>query len=121
MSDSVTPMDCSQPGSSVLGISQVTILEWVVISFSRGIPNPGIKPMSPALQVDSLPTEPTEKPRNTGVGSLSLHQYIFLTQESNQGLLHCRRILYQLSYEGTSYQILIKVLLTSAAVQETWL
>ena len=37
---------------------------------------------------------------NTGVGSLSLLQGIFLTQESNQGLLHCRQILYQLSYQG---------------------
>ena len=38
---------------------------------------------------------------NTGVGSLSLLQWIFRTQESNLGLLHCRRILYQLSYEGS--------------------
>ena len=38
--------------------------------------------------------------QNTGVGSLSLLQGIFLTQESNWGLLHCRRILYQLSYGG---------------------
>ena len=37
--------------------------------------------------------------QNTGVGSLSLLQGIFLTQESNQGLLHCRRILYQLSHK----------------------
>ena len=36
--------------------------------------------------------------QNTGVGSLSLLQGIFLTQELNQGLLHCRWILYQLSY-----------------------
>ena len=63
--------------------------------------NPGTKPRSPALQVDSLPSKPPGKPRNTGVGSLSLPQGIFLTQESNQGLLHCRRILYQLSYQGT--------------------
>ena len=35
------------------------------------------------------------------VGSLSLLQGIFLTQELNQGLLHCRRILYQLSYQGS--------------------
>ena len=35
---------------------------------------------------------------NTGVGSVSLLQGIFLIQESNQGLLHCRQILYQLSY-----------------------
>ena len=39
--------------------------------------------------------------QNTGVGSLSLLQWIFPTQESNWGLLHCRRILYQLSYEGS--------------------
>ena len=36
----------------------------------------------------------TRKPENTGVGSLSLLQEIFPTQESNQGLLHCRQILY---------------------------
>ena len=35
--------------------------------------------------------------QNTGVGSLSLLQQIFLTQKSNRGLLHCRWILYQLS------------------------
>ena len=39
--------------------------------------------------------------QNTGVGSLSLLQGIFPTQESNWGLLHCRQILYQLSYEGS--------------------
>ena len=61
--------------------------------------NPGIKPKSPALQADSLPSEPPERPKNTGAVSLSLLQGIFLTQESNQGLLHCRYILYQLSYQ----------------------
>ena len=59
------------------------------------LPTPG----SPALQADSLPTEPPGKPKNTGVGSLSLLQQIFQTQESNWGLLHCRWILYQLSYQ----------------------
>ena len=63
--------------------------------------NPGIKPRSPALQVDSLPAEPQRKSKNTWVGSLSLLQRIFPTQESNQGLLHCRWILYQLSYQGS--------------------
>ena len=85
------------------------------------LPNPGVEPRSPTLQADSLPAEAQGKPKNTGVGSLSLLQWIFPTEELNRGLLHCRRILYQLSYEGTSYQILIKVLLISAAVQETWL
>ena len=55
------PMDCSLPGSSVHGILQARILEWVAVPFSR----------------------------------------IFPTQESNLGLLHCRKILYQLSYQGS--------------------
>ena len=38
--------------------------------------------------------------QNTKVGSLPLLQWIFPTQESAQGLLYCRRILYQLSYHG---------------------
>ena len=55
-------------------------------------PNPGIKPRSPTLQVDSLPAEPWGKPKNTAVGSLSLSQQIFLTQEENWGLLHHRQM-----------------------------
>ena len=56
--------------------------------------------------MDSLPAKPQRKPRNTGVGSLSLLQQIFPTQELNWGLLHCRQILYQLSYQGSLLQIL---------------
>ena len=62
-------------------------------------PNPGIELRSPALQVDSLPVKPPGKPKNTGVGNLSFLQWLFLTQESNSDLLHCRQILYQLSYK----------------------
>ena len=52
------PRDCSPPGSSVREILQARILERVAISFSTGdLPNPGIKPRSPALQADSLPSE----------------------------------------------------------------
>ena len=47
--------------------------------------NSGVKPRSPTLQADSLPAEPQGKPKNTGVGSLSLLQGIFQTQESNPG------------------------------------
>ena len=68
---------------------------------ARDLPNPGIEPRSCTLQADSLSAEPQGKPKNTGVGSLSLLQRIFLTQESNFGLLHCRQILYQLSYQGS--------------------
>ena len=49
------PMNCSPAGSSVRGILQVRILEWVVISFSRDLPNQGIEPESPALQTESSP------------------------------------------------------------------
>ena len=66
------------------------------------------EPRSPILQVDSLPAEPQTKPKNTGVGTLTLLQRIFLTQELNQGLLHCRQILYQLSYKGSLYWFFIK-------------
>ena len=66
-------------------------------------PNPGIEPRFPALQVDSLPTESAGKPKNTGVGKLSFLQGIFPTQQLEWGLLHCRRILYQLSYQGSPW------------------
>ena len=64
------------------------------------LPNPGIEPRSPSLQADSLPAESPGKPKNTGMSSLSLFQWIFPTQESHQDFLHCRWVLYQLSYEG---------------------
>ena len=58
MSDSLQPMDCSLLGSSVHGIFQTRILEWVAMSSCRGPSSPGITPVFPAsstLQVDSLP------------------------------------------------------------------
>ena len=64
--------------------------------FPGYLPNPGMEPGSPTLQADSLPAVPQGKLKNTEVGSLSLLQQIFLTQELNWGLLHCRWILYQI-------------------------
>ena len=56
------PMDCGPPGSSVHGILQARILEWVaMLSPPRNLPNPGVQPKSPALQTDSLLTEPPGK------------------------------------------------------------
>ena len=55
------PTDCSLPGSSVHGILQARILEWVAIPFSRGYSYPGLKPRSPALKADSLPSEPPRR------------------------------------------------------------
>ena len=74
---------------------------------SKGSSHQGIKPRSPLLQTDSLPSKPPGKPKNVGMGSLSLLQSIFLAQESNHGLLHCRQILYQLSYQGSPLHVII--------------
>ena len=71
---------------------------WVgKISFSRGSSQPRDQTQVSHMQADSLPAQQQGKPENTGVGSLSLLQGIFSIQELNQGLLHCRQILYQLS------------------------
>ena len=106
-------LSCSVVSDSLRprGLQPATLCPW---RFSRqeywsGLPclppgdllNPGIKPRSLALHVDSLPSEPPGKPKNTGVGSLSLLQGNFPTQKSNWGLLHCRWILYQLSHLGS--------------------
>ena len=47
------PMNYGLPGSFVHGILQARTLEWVAIPFFRVSPNPGIEPVSPALQADS--------------------------------------------------------------------
>ena len=65
-------MDCSLLGSSVHGIFQARILEKVAMPSSRGSSQPRGQSGSPALQADSLPSDPPGKPMNTGVGSLSL-------------------------------------------------
>ena len=57
--------------------------------------------VSNSLQPHRLYSPWNSPGQNTGVASLSLLQQIFPTQESNQGLLHCRWILYQLSYQGS--------------------
>ena len=62
MSKSCHPMNCNPRGSSVHGVYQARILEWVAIPFSGDLPNTGIKPGSPALQADSLLFEPPGKP-----------------------------------------------------------
>ena len=125
-------MDCSPPGSSVHGILQARILEWVAIPFSRGSSqgsHPGIEAGAPTLQEDSLLSDPPGEPRAPDVKlarscltlcnpmdytvhgilqaripewlAIPFSRGFFPTQGSNQGILHCRWILYQLSYEGS--------------------
>ena len=89
---------CNSVDYTVHGILQARILERVAFPFSRGPSQP--RDQTQVSHTDSLPAEPAGKPKNTGVGSLSLLQRIFPTQESNWGLLRCWRILYQLSYQG---------------------
>ena len=91
-----SPTLCGPVDYTVHGTLQARILEWVPFPFPRDLPNPGIEPSSPALQTDSLPAKSQGKPKNTGVGSLSLLWGIFPTQELNWDLQHCRKILYQL-------------------------
>ena len=89
------PMACQAPLS--MEILQARILSGLPCPPLEDLPNPGIEPRSPALQADSLSSESPGKPKNTGVGSLSLLQGIWVTQESNWGLLHCRCFLNLLS------------------------
>ena len=92
---------CDPMDYTVHGILQERILEYVAFPFSGDLPYTGIEPRSPTLQAEFLPAEPQGKPKNTGVVSLSLFQWIFSTQELNSGLLHCRQNLYQLSHQGS--------------------
>ena len=56
------PMECSMPGSSVYGIVQARILQRFPCPSAGNLPDLGMEPESPALQVDSLPSEPPGKP-----------------------------------------------------------
>ena len=70
------PTLCNPMDYTDHGILQARILEWVAFPFSGDLPDPGIEPRSPALQVDSLPAEPQGKPflyyKRKKVKSLSL-------------------------------------------------
>ena len=92
---------CNPMDYTVHGILESEYWSGLPCSTSGDLPNPGIKPRSPTLQADSLPAEPQGKPKNTGVGGLSLLQWIFPTQGLNPGFPHCRQILYQLNHKGS--------------------
>ena len=96
-------MDYSLPGSSVHGILQARYWSGLPCPPPGDLGDSGSKPVSSALTGRFFTTKPPGKPKNTGVGSLSLLQWIFLTKELNQDLLHCRQILYHLSHQGSNY------------------
>ena len=91
MSDSMTAWTIQS-----LGFSGPVYWSGQLLPSPRDLSKPGIEPRSPALQADSLPAEPPWKPKNTGVGSLSLLQRIFLTQELNWGLSNTRTMNHEL-------------------------
>ena len=80
----------------VHGILQARILEWVV-PFPRGSPQPRDQTQVSPIAGEFFTSWATREAKEA---SLSLLQWIFPTQKSNQGLLHCRQIFYQLSYHG---------------------
>ena len=124
------PMDYILLDFSVHGILQARILEWVAMPFSRGsswyrdqiqvscitgrfflLSEPLSENESHSVMSDSVRPHGLYSPwnspgHNTEVGSLFLLQGIFPTQELNPGLLHCRRILYQLSHKGSCKSVL---------------
>ena len=97
----VTPWTTAHQAPLSMGFSRQEYWRGLPCPPPGDLPHPGIKPRSPALQANSLPSEPPGKPKNTRMGRLSLLQQIFLTQESTWDFLHCRQILYQLSSQGT--------------------
>ena len=89
------PTLCNPMDYTVHGILQARILEWVAFPFSRGSSQPRDWTQVSYTVGGFFTSWATKEAR---VGSLSILWQIFPTQESNQGFLHCRRILYQLSY-----------------------
>ena len=90
------PMDYT-----VHGILQARILGWVAISLCGGSSQPRDRTQVSRIAGVSFTSWATGKPKNTGVGSLSLLQRIFPTQESYPGLPHYRQVLYQLNHKGS--------------------
>ena len=86
---------------TVHGILQARILEQVAFPFSRGSSQPRDQTQVSSIAGGFFTSWATREAQEYWSGSLSLLPGVFLTQELNQDLLHCRQILYQLSYEGS--------------------
>ena len=105
----MTPWTTAHQAPLSMRILQARKLEWVAMSSSRGSSQLRDRTQVSRTTGDSLPSEPPGKPKNTGVGSLTLLWGIFQTQESDWGLLRCRQIPYQLSYQGSPEKYIWKV------------
>ena len=126
---------CDPMNYTVQGTVPAGILEWVAFLFSRG--SSQLRDQTQASRIAgrfftswatreaqeywSIPSQ-ADLPDPVDRRSLSLLQWIFPTQESNQGLLQWRWILYQLSYEGSPaqlYNFTLLMLFRSKKVKET--
>ena len=93
--DSLSKRSCSETTDSVAENSPNVQCVCLVAQSRPALCDPiNCNPPGSSIHVDS-----SEK--NTGVGCHALFPGIFSTQGSNQGLLHCRQILYQLNYQGS--------------------
>ena len=101
------PTLCDPMNYTAHGILQARILEWVAFPFSRGSSHPRDRTQVSCIVGRFFTSWATREAKNTGVGSLPRLQQIFPTQELNQGLLHCRRILYQMSYQGSQTNMIL--------------
>ena len=95
------PTLCDLIDYTVHGIPQARIPDSVAFPCSRESSQPRDRTQVSRIAGRFFTSWAQGKSKNTGMGSLSLLQRIFPTQELNQGLLHCRWILYQLSYQGS--------------------
>ena len=97
-------MDCSTPGSSVHEILQARILECGLPFLSPGdLPDPGIKLGSPALQADSLPSEPPGKPRVTATPAYQ-HRGLFKPESRKRN--RCLEEENGLSFGSTEFVVM---------------
>ena len=102
------PTLCDPMHYTVHGILQARILEWVAFPFSRGSSQPRDQTQVYPIAGGFFTSWTTREAQEYWSGNLPLFQRIFLTQESNWGLLHCRWILYQLNYEGSPSNVMIR-------------
>ena len=98
------PTLCDPMDYTVCGILRARIVEWVAFPFSRGSSQPRNQTQVFESIVGGFFTSwATRETQEYWNRCLSLLQWILLTQELNRGLLHCRQVLYQLSYQGSPY------------------
>ena len=113
-------MDCSPPGSPVRGDSPGKNIGVGCHAFLQGIfPTQGLNQVS-HIAGRFFTIQATRKPKNTRVGGLSLLQGIILAQDLNQGLRHCRWILYQLSSQGRPYYYYIQNIVNIACINTVY-